>query len=1338
MEGLFEKGETERARGNIMKRLRRVLLVTIVIISILCLAAKKYLTSRQLASQIASRLEAAYGGPVRVAGVDIGLRRSTLTSLQLFEDEKSACKEPWVTVDVVEADVSVLNWLRGNVTPESVTLTGAAVMLRFDKEGHLLTTLPAQQTSETGKEGALPNLRFEHSQITIQKEGAADLVIPDIKATLQSQGDQIVLAGHADNAHQSSWGPWNLQGVFGRQTKETSFTLRSDGAIHVTQAMLNELPFVQASVWQAVQVDGNTPISATIHYDGARQAVHYRIELEPRGTEVHVPCIDLDATGASGKVVVEDGLVELRDVQGQAFEGTIRTDADLDFQKALTRLEFSKVEVQGLNMRRLPVSWDLPRQIEGRLRGSAKLEVLVGEGKPKTRGEGQGQIDDARIGCQPASEPVHLELHAKEGGFGFGNPKRGANLPEEPEEEILGIHLASELILVNNGPLEVTPFAAPIVNDFCAGLTQAVQCFTLAGSRIVGWLSDHMITPQGKPGEPGRFVEVNVKMDSVDLALLVKGLGLKLPFAVGGLLSYQVQAFVPLDTSDDFKTYRVKGSAHVAQFRLANIELEELGGNMDYSDGVLRLQDVKARITGLPVPGKAAAAGSFQGAARLQLVPIGELTADMKLDQIPLSRLAGLAGATGRMDGGFSGTVVARVPADKLRVVNAWEAVAKITTQRLLVFGWTVQDGHGEVRLKQGLLSSADLHARLEGTEITGSGELRLANPYRYRGKIALRDWDLSSIQRLDPAVRPAVQIEGRFSTTADAQGTLQPLTLSTAGTGNADDVTVYAVKFKNIAYTWKSENDRVTLEKVRAHMYEGTVDGRAIIPLQPAVAGSVDLRTAEMDVGALAKALPALPFTMEGRAGGTLQGTLAAAAPDKERAVAWDLDLQAARLRIQGIPTEQLKATIGYRQGTVDYRVEGKTLGGRLNLDGQVPPTAAIPGKVSREGRLRVQRARLSGVSEIFHLRPELLPLRGLFDLDIKFRHEGPDRAPVGAGLAVVTRPRWGEMEVASLLQGEVLLTRQELRLRDITASLGEGVLHSQLAFNLRRLEQSWFTLSLEGVEASRALASWPNLAGKVEGPLEAHLRGRLGREWSGSGDLFLSRGKVMGADVADWRLPLTWNFAPAEGRGEVTCRETTARLATGRATGQATVHWGSGLRLDGQLRFFNVELRTLLRQGSESTPFGNGRVTGRFDFAATEAHSLNDLTGSLEATLTQNQAFQFPVLRQIAPFLGIQSSSTFESGELRARLARGAFRIQNLQLQRPSLQVSIEGNVALAGPLDLDVTAKTGLNAVDPTRLAGLRLPLPGAVPVLRLRVTGTARNPNIGMEPLRLLTR
>jgi len=100
---------------------------------ILGIAGWKYLTSRRLASQVAARLEVLYGGPVRVAGVDVGLFRSSVAGVQLFEKGQSVSGQPWAAIDAVEADVSLVSLLRDRISPDTLRLTGAALTLRFDK-----------------------------------------------------------------------------------------------------------------------------------------------------------------------------------------------------------------------------------------------------------------------------------------------------------------------------------------------------------------------------------------------------------------------------------------------------------------------------------------------------------------------------------------------------------------------------------------------------------------------------------------------------------------------------------------------------------------------------------------------------------------------------------------------------------------------------------------------------------------------------------------------------------------------------------------------------------------------------------------------------------------------------------------------------------------------------------------------------------------------------------------------------------------------------------------------------------------------------------------------------
>src|SRR5262249_17245652 len=151
---------------------------------------------------------------------------------------------------------------------------------------------------------------------------------------------------------------------------------------------------------------------------------------------------------------------------------------------------------------------------------------------------------------------------------------------------------------------------------------------------------------------------------------------------------------------------------------------------------------------------------------------------------------------------------------------------------------------------------------------------------------------------------------------------------------------------------------------------------------------------------------------------------------------------------------------------------------------------------------------------------------------------------------------------------------TERDLRLADVTASVGEGLLRAQVSLNLSEPDRSWFNLALYRVEMTRLLAAWPGLAGWIEGPIEAHVRGNLGREWSGAGQVLLARGKVAGVEVYDWRFPLDFSLVPSRGRGRVEVRESHGQAAGGRILGQAAWSWGGGTRLDGHLRFHGVQL--------------------------------------------------------------------------------------------------------------------------------------------------------------------
>jgi hypothetical protein len=274
------------------------------------------------------------------------------------------------------------------------------------------------------------------------------------------------------------------------------------------------------------------------------------------------------------------------------------------------------------------------------------------------------------------------------------------------------------------------------------------------------------------------------------------------------------------------------------------------------------------------------------------------------------------------------------------------------------------------------------------------------------------------------------------------------------------------------------------------------------------------------------------------------------------------------------------------------------------------------------------------------------------------------------------------------------------------------------------------------------------------MTGKANLRLRGTLGREWFGSGEFFLARGKIQRLDAIDVRLPYSWRFYPSEGRGSVNIACGVGQIARGRVTGRATLSYGGALSVDSWLDFTGVDAQAMVQQASSSSVLGHGSVNGRLLIKGRNVRSANDLTGSLQAKLGRNQGLGFPGLQQIAPFIGLTPSFTFNQGQLNATIARGALQIRQLSLTGNSAQVFAEGRVTFSGRLDLTVYAKTGqLGIVDSTRLGLLarKLPLAGPTPVtlitqasrilsnrvVYLEVTGSVRSPVVRIQPLRTLS-
>jgi hypothetical protein len=1120
---------------SLKRHWRRWSILALLLLAGVVLGVRWYLSSYMVKARVTAQLEALYGGRIQVGGVSLGLEHSILTGVELYEQGQGPGDQPWLQVERLEADVPLADLIKGR-QPTTVRAAGVTITLRFDDKGRLATVLPPRPSTSGPPIETLPAVTLTDSHLVLLGTRGRRMQVDAIAATLRASGGRHELEATGS----STFSNWKADGWIDLTKKAVAVTMRSDRDIAVTQTLLNGLPFVVASTWNEVQINGTTPVLASFQYDWGNQRQSFRVHLEPKGTALHVAAIDLTTTDTAGQVDMGDGVITLSGLHGAGYGGTLAADGIIDFRGSSPRFNLTRIDLKNLDVRHLPPCWSLPPQLQGRVDATMALDILTAPGKRQIHGTGSGAIREARIAGQPSAGPIALTL-------------RPAGLSTE---------------LAVEGHLPPSPITS---------LAEALQC--------------------------------------------------KLPPATSGQLALDVQALLPLDTINDRRTFRIHAKATLDRAHLAGLSVSRMSADLDLADDTL---------------------------------------------------------------------------------------------------------------------STINLTAALEPRgSVTGHANLRITEPYAFQLHLEPQGIDLAQLDQLDESLRPAIQVSGQVAASFDVEGTLSPWTAVSAGQATAKELIVQGWSVPGVKFRWHSDQDLLKVSDIAATAYGGQIIGTAEVPLRVGAKGDLNLTFQGIEVHGLAHDRFAVPVPVDGKVDGTLRGTLASDPSDLILA----LEVRAPRLLLDHVVTDKIAATLRYRQGFLAYRAAGQTLGGTFQLEGDVAMDEHRAPSRPQQGRLLLKHIDLGRVPEIWDPLAATSNIGGSMDAELDYRHDGADRFPIARGRAIITDLAWQSQTLASQIQGVVTLDRDRLVIRDLSTTLASGTMAGKVAVDLKHPERSWFKVDLENGDATELLRSWSTSAQELQGSLSVHLRGTMAREWTGAAEVVLTRGKVFGVEVTEWRLPLRYTFEPASATGTLNVTDSTATVAQGRVAGQFNAVWTDALRLDGKLTFNGVDLH----QAFPAAKVGKGRATGHAEFSGDHVQSIDDVQGRLVASLQQTQALEFPVLKQLAPILGLTTTSTFQSGDIRLRLARGgAVQIERLSFPEGPLQLYAEGQVTLAGRVNLDVTANTGKLA-NLAAMIGIRLPETGMIGgdllkrataalspnLVRIHVTGTVHQPNLQVVPLPMLT-
>ena len=844
-----------------------------------------------------------------------------------------------------------------------------------------------------------------------------------------------------------------------------------------------------------------------------------------------------------------------------------------------------------------------------------------------------------------------------------------------------------------------------------------------------------------QPNAESTTASAKITLKDVDVGELLEKLNVKLDYRLEGQVTIVASMSVEIGNATSSKGYTFRGQLTSAALRFEGLQVRDLSANVLYVDGKLTLTELKGAIVSDDATKKR---GEFRGTATAAIEPRGDLKADLELTSLPLGELFKAMPGGVPVTGAVSGKIEFRSAVNDLRDQRKWTANANLDAEQLTIFQRSVRDAKLKLTLKDGSATLSDVSAIVEGIPVTGDATLAIVEKYAFRAALRTLPQDVSELQKLVPKLSLPIAIKGKLTTDATILGTLNPVAISASGTISASDLTTGDSPPGTLYAKWKVSPERVTVSDFAATLFGGKITGSADLPLLPSAKGDLNVTFTDVDATAIGKSFPKLPVRVTGQLSGQVKGAIPAAKPNEARATIADVNVTADKLTVQGIPASKLTGKLSLIDGVVKYELEGKTLGGSFEVNGQYPEQKA---QKEENGSLRLRGIDLARLTEALRLRA--VPLRGRVDLSFDFTSDFNN----GTGRYSFRGLGWGRSRLISEIQGRIVLRNGLFEASDAVGPIAGGTIRAKVRASLEDPSRNFFRLDIERADLGRLLKAFTDRPDLIEGGASLTVRGKFWPEFRATGSLGLNRGRVAGLTATDVRVPFT--FTTSTSGGQLVIRDANGMIGNGRVTAHLESQWGASGHLNGQILFTNVQLGNVFAELKQSNYFGNARVTGRIDIRGENVLSAEDVSATLLANIAQASVRELPVLDRITPFVTPAALlKPFDAGEIRGRLSRGIFRIERLTLANATADLYADGTVGIDGRLALSVIVRTGQIGVNDTvlrqtglQLARLATPLPIQVigqissilsnRTIRLAVTGTVSSPQTRVNAAALFT-
>jgi hypothetical protein len=230
---------------------------------------RQFLTSSRGQEIVSERLGSAIGMPVEVSEINVGDDNS---SFRFRVMDPADPKAEVLHVPSASADVSATDLMTGRVSPSALNLRGAALTLRVNERGEVLTPLPAMP----GTGSVLPAVAIEGGRVSVKQEGRPDFSVSGVSVKVEPEGAVVAIAGTVNDP---KWGEWTLRGELLRESR-TGWVELTSAAAPLDAELLASLPFAPPGLFSDVKLTGRAAVAVRLDI-GPNREVQPTVEIRP-------------------------------------------------------------------------------------------------------------------------------------------------------------------------------------------------------------------------------------------------------------------------------------------------------------------------------------------------------------------------------------------------------------------------------------------------------------------------------------------------------------------------------------------------------------------------------------------------------------------------------------------------------------------------------------------------------------------------------------------------------------------------------------------------------------------------------------------------------------------------------------------------------------------------------------------------------------------------------------------------------------------------------------------------------------------------------------------------